>query len=293
MKRFECVDTQKAAGFPVTAACLAAEVSTSGYYDWKARVAAGPTRREISDDQLVELIKAIFDAADGNYGVPRVHRALRDGGLRINRKKVHRLMRLHGLAGRFCRRRVQTTVHGEGGYRIPDLVARNFDPGVADRAWCQDITYVQTKEGWLFVASVIDIGSRRLLGYSMNDHMRTELVTSALSMAIAGRGGSVSDTIAHADRGSQYTSIEYLNFCSDHGLRPSVGRTGVCWDNSVAESFWASLKRECVKGQIFTTRAHARRAIFTWINWYNTTRLHSSLDYNTPAGWEQTFPKAA
>ena len=293
MKRFECVDAQKAAGFPVTSACEAAEVSTSGYYDWKTRKAAGPSVREVADGQIVELMRAIFDAADGNYGVPRMHRELRHGGLKINVKKVVRLMRVNGMAGRFAHRRVQTTVHGDGGYKIPDLLTRAFTPGRPDVAWCQDITYIQTREGWLYMASVVDVGSRRMLGYSMADHMRTELVTDALTMALAARGGTVEGVIAHADRGSQYTSIEYLDFCADHHLRASVGRTGVCWDNAVAESFWASLKRECVKGRIFETRAEARRAIFTWINWYNTKRLHSSLDYNTPTAWEQAYPQAS
>lgn len=292
MKRFECVDAQKAAGFPVTAACDAADVSTSGYYDWKARVAAGPTQRQIADIMLVELMQEIFDAADGNYGVPRMRKALRDGGQIVNRKRVHRLMRANGMVGRFCRRRVQTTIGGPGGYRIPDLLTRAFAAGRPDRAWCQDITYIQTGEGWLYVASVLDVGSRKLLGYSMADHMRTELVTSALTMAILSRGSDVAGVIAHADRGSQYTSIDYLNYCSDHGLRPSVGRTGVCWDNSVAESFWASLKRECVKGRVFATRAEARQAIFKWINWYNTKRLHTTLDM-TPTAWEQAHQKAS
>ena len=293
MNRYECVDAQKAAGFPVTAACVAAEVSTSGYYDWKTRIAAGPSPREVADALIVELMCEIFAASDGAYGVPRMHRELRRGGLVINMKKVHRLMRVNGMAGRFHARRVQTTVHGPAGYKIPDLLTRAFRPGAPNVAWCQDITYIQTGEGWLYLASVLDIGSRRLIGYSMADHMRTDLVTDALSMAISTREGHVDGIIAHADRGSQYTSIGYLNYCSDHGLRPSVGRTGVCWDNAVAESFWASLKRECVKGRIFPTRAEARRAIFTWVNWYNTNRLHSSLNYTTPQNWEDTFPQAS
>jgi len=164
----------------------------------------------------------------------------------------------------------------------------------ADRALRSDpYTYIATGEGWLYLASVIDIGSRRLLGYSMADHMRTELVTSALDMAIAARGGTAAGVIAHADRGSQYTSNDYLDHCQQHQLRPSVGRTGVCWDNSVAESFWASLKRECLQGRVFATRAEARRKIFTWINWYNAKRLHSSLDHTPPTRWEQQYRQAS
>lgn len=295
MRRFACVDDQKAAGFPVTAACEAAGVSTSGYYDWCGREAAGPSEGQRAEAELVELMRAVFDAADGNYGVPRMHTELRRAGLVVNRKRVHRLMRRHGMAGRFRRRKCRTTFPGPDGYQIPDLVGRAFAPGLPDVAWAQDITYVPTGEGWLFVASVLDLGSRRLLGYSMADHMRTELVLDALEMAIAARGGdhAVAGVIAHADRGSQYTSNDYLDFCQARQMRPSAGRTGVCWDNSVAESFWESLKRECLQDKVFTTRAEARRAIFRWINWYNTTRLHSSLNHVPPIEWEAQHRQAS
>ena len=297
MSRYRCVDDQKAAGFPVTAACEAAGVSTSGYYDRCAREAAGPTERQRAEAELVELMRAIFEAADGNYGVPRMFKELRRSGLTVNKKRVHRLMRRHGMAGRHHRRRCRTTFPGPDGYVIPDLVGRRFDPGRPDIAWAQDITYIPTQEGWLFLASVLDLGSRRLLGYSMADHMRSELVLDALGMAIAARGGdsAVHGVIVHADRGSQYTSNDYLDFCLDRcrQLRPSVGRTGVCWDNAVAESFWESLKRECLQGRMFTTRAEARRAIFRWINWYNTTRLHSTLKGVPPLEWEQQYRQAS
>jgi len=297
VSRYRCVDDQKAAGFPVTAACEVAGVSTSGYYDWQEREAAGPTERQVAEAQLVELMRAIYDAAEENYGVPRMHRELRRAGQVVNKKRVERLMRLHGMVGRHHRPRLRTTIPGPDGYRIPDLVGRRFDPGRPDTAWCQDITYIPTGEGWLFLASVLDLGSRRLLGYSMAEHMRTELVLDALEMAVAARGGdgAVHGVIVHADRGSQYTSNDYLDYCLDphRQLRPSVGRTGVCWDNSVAESFWSSLKRECIQGRVFPTRAEARRAIFRWINWYNTTRLHSSLDHVPPIEWEQQHRQAS
>jgi transposase InsO family protein len=293
VSRYACVADQKAAGFPVTKTCEIAEVSTSGFYDGLKREAAGPTERQLADDALVELIREIFDAADGNYGVPRIHRELRKAGVAVNEKRVRRLMRLHGMAGRCIRRRVRTTFPGPDGFTIPDLVGRRFAPGKPDVAWGQDITYVWTGEGWLYLASVLDLGSRRLLGYSMADHMRTELVTDALDMAIAARGGHVAGVIAHADRGSQYTSNDYLDFCQRHQLRPSVGRVATCFDNAVAESFWASLKRECIQGRVFATRAEARRKIFTWINWYNTRRLHSSLDHVPPTTWEQQYLQAS
>jgi transposase InsO family protein len=295
VSRYECVDDQKAAGFPVTAACAAVEVSTSGYYDWCAREVAGPTPRQVAEGELVALMRELFDEADGNFGVPRMHKALRNAGIVVNRKKVRRLMRRHGMAGRHRRRRCRTTFPGPDGYQIPDLVGRRFEPGAPDVAWVQDITYVPTSEGWLYVASVLDLGSRRLIGYSMADHMRTELVIDALTMAVTARGGdhAVAGVITHADRGSQYTSNDYLAYCHARQLRPSVGRTGVCWDNAVAESFWESLKRECVQGRVFATRVEARRAIFKWINWYNTSRLHSSLDHIPPLQWEQRYRQAS
>ena len=232
MTRFRCVDDQRAAGFPVTAACEAAGVSTSGFYDWCTREADGPTERQVAEAELVALMRGIFEGSDGNYGVPRMHRELRRGGLTVNDKKVRRLMRLHGMAGRCRRRRCRTTFRGQDGYVIPDLIGRRFEPGRPDTAWVQDITYIATGEGWLYLASVLDLGSRRLLGYSMADHMRTELVVDVLGMAVAARGGdhAVAGVITHADRGSQYTSNDYLEFCHAHQMRPSAGRTGVCWE---------------------------------------------------------------
>jgi putative transposase len=293
--RYVCVDDQKAAGFPVSTACEAAGVSTSGYYDWCAREAAGPSERQLAEAELVALMRELFEAADGNYGVPRMYKALRHAGLAVNRKRVARLMRLHGMAGRFRRRTCRTTFPGPDGYEIPDLVGRRFAPGKPDVAWCQDITYIPTREGWLYLASVLDLGSRRLLGYSMAEHMRTELVLDALGMAIAARGGdhAVAGVIGHADRGSQYTSNDYIDFCQARQMRPSVGKTGICWDNAVAESFWESLKRECIQGRVFATRAEARRAIFRWINWYNTSRLHSTLNDVAPLEWEQQYRQAS
>jgi putative transposase len=205
VSRFRCVDDQKAAGFPVTAACEAAGVSTSGYYDWCHRETTGPTERHKAEAELVQLMRDIFDAADGNYGVPRMTTELRRAGLIVNTKRVRRLMRLHAMAGRCRRRRCRTKFPGPDGFEIPDLVGRAFQPGAPDVGWCQDITYIPTGEGWLYLASVLDLGSRRLLGYSMADHMRTELVLDALGMAVAARGGddAVAGVIAHADRGSQ------------------------------------------------------------------------------------------
>ena len=175
---------------------------------------------------------------------------------------------------------------------MPDLIGRRFAPAAPDVAWCGDITYVPTGEGWLYVASVLDLGSRRLVGYSMAAHMRTELVADALEMAAAARGDRTAGIIFHGDRGSQYMSSDYRELIAELDMVQSVGRTGVCWDNAVAESFWSSLKREVVHRYRFATRADARRAIFAWINRYNQHRLHSSLGYLPPIEWEQLYRQA-
>ena len=198
-------------------------------------------------------------------------------------------MRLHGIVGVYKPAKVRTTIPAEDNPPLPDLIGRRFAPAVPDVAWFGDITYVATGEGWLYVASVLDLGSRRLLGYSMAAHMRTELVADALEMAVAARGGQTAGIIFHGDRGSQYMSSDYRELIADLDMVQSVGRTGVCWDNAVAESFWSSLKRELVHRYRFATRADARRAIFAWINRYNHNRLHSSLGYLPPVEWEQLY----
>jgi len=291
--RYVCVDAQEAAGFPVTAACAAVEVSTSGFYGWRQRQTDGPTPRQVADSELVELMREIHVASDGAYGVPRMYTALRKAGVIVNRKKMRRLMRRHGIWGRVTLRRPRTTIPDGAAGPIPDLVGRRFAAGAADATWVQDITYIRTGEGWLYMASVLDLGSRRLLGYSMADHMRSALVVDALTMAVAARGGRVAGVIGHADQGAQYTSNDYLDYCQRNGIRPSCGSTGICWDNAVAESFWATLKRECIRGRVFATRAEARRTIFRWINWYNTNRIHTSLNGHTPIDWEHTYQKAS
>jgi putative transposase len=292
VSRYGCVDDQRAAGFPVTAACEAVGVSTSAYYERCQRQAVGPSERQLAEAELVVLIREIYAESDGNYGAPRMTVELRHRGQVVNRKRVRRLMRRHGLAGRH-HRRVRTTIAGEHYGDLPDLVNRAFDPGAPDVAWVGDITYIPTGEGWLYLASMLDLGSRRLLGYSMAAHMRTELVADALQMAIDARGGEVAGVITHSDRGTQYTSNAYRDLCQAHQLRQSVGRTGSCFDNAVAESFWASLKREIIDGRGYATRADARRAIFAWINWYNTRRLHTSLGSVPPITWEQCYSEQA
>lgn len=294
MTRYRWVLDRKAEGFPITMACKVAEVSRQAFNDWRAKRADGPTDAELADAVLVAEMRSIQAEVDDTYGQPRMTPELRERGFEVNHKRVERLMRLHGIVGVHKPAKVRTTIPAEDSAPMPDLIGRRFAPGKPDVAWVGDITYIPTGEGWLYLASVLDLGSRRWLGYSMADHMRTELVSDALNMAVTTRDGQTKGTIFHGDRGSQYMSADYRELVTSHGMVQSVGRTGVCWDNSVAESAWSSLKRELVHRYRFTTRAEARRAIFAWINRYNSRRRHSTLGYIAPITWEQQYrqPKA-
>jgi putative transposase len=284
--RYRCVDAQKAAGFPVAAACQAAEVSRAAYYAWVAR--AGGSERQREEARLVGEIRRIHARSGGTYGVPRVHAELRRGGWMVNHKRVERLMRTHGIAGWRPRRRRSLTRPDVGAAPAPDLLGRLFDPDQPDVAWCSDVTYIPTGEGWLYLASVIDLASRHLLGYSMAIHHDAALVTGALEAAVATRGQARMDgTVFHSDRGGEYTSAACIAACTRLGLRRSMSRTGSCLDNAVAESWFASLKVELVHRAHYRTRAEARAAVFAWIAWYNRFRLHSTRGYLPPIEWEQ------
>jgi putative transposase len=286
--RYRWVAAREAENFPIAKACETAGVSRQSFYEWKHKTTTGPSVRETEEARLVEMIRKIHDR-DDTVGSPRMTVELADRGVYVNHKRVERLMRDHGIVGIPKQRTVRTTIPAEDAPKIPDLVERRFTPGRPDWAWCSDITYVPTGEGWLYLATVIDIGSRRLVGYSMAEHMRASLVTAALEMAVGIRGGCCEGIIFHSDRGTQYTSTEMGQALDAAGMVRSVGRTGVCWDNAVAESWFATLKRELVSRTRFATRAEARRAIFAWINHYNQRRLHSSLGYQTPTQWEDQY----
>jgi putative transposase len=286
--RYRCVDAQKAAGFPVAAACTAAGVARSAYYAWTTRAAQGPSDRQRREAGLVGEIRRIHARSRATYGAPRVHAELGRRGWAVNHKRVERLMRLHGIVGYRPRRRRSLTRQDRGAAPAPDLLGRLFDPDQVDMAWCGDVTWIPTDEGWLYLASVLDLASRHLLGYSMGNHHDAELVTDALDAAVATRGRSRMDgTIFHADRGSEYTSAACIAACQRLGLRRSMSRTGSCLDNAVAEAWFASLKVELVHRHHYRTRAEARTAIFRWIAWYNRFRLHSTRGYLPPIEWEQ------
>ena len=292
MKVQPFVEAEKVAGHSVKRCCELLEVSRAAFYQ---RLDETPSRRQVSNTELLRQIMAIFEESDGTYGSPRVHRELRDRGICCGKPRVARFMRQAGLEGRCKRRWRKTTIQDpEAESKAIDLIRREFGTGVElDTRYCGDITYIWTWEGWAYLATVIDLDSRRVVRWALDDHMRTELVGDALKMAFAtrrpGRG-----VIFHSDRGCQYTSKDYRELADNNGVRLSLGRKGECWDNAVAESFFATLKRELVDRRNWPTRAGLHRAVFSYIEgWYNTRRLHSSLDYRSPAQYEATIRQNA
>jgi putative transposase len=278
------IEAEKASNGNVKRACELLEVSRAAYY---AQRTNQPTGREQSDVDLTEQIIQLHRESKGRYGAPRIHAELRRKGRRHGRKRVARLMRKAELRGKTPKRWKKTTVPDPSAAVPVDLVRRDFtvDAAKINSRWCGDITYINTWEGWLYLATVLDIASRRVVGYALADHLRTDLIADALTNAVSARNPDPG-VVFHSDRGCQYTSTQYATLAGDFDVRLSVGRTGQCWDNALAESFFASLKGECIDQQAWPTRAGARRAIVEYIAWYNGTRLHSALDYLTPNEYE-------
>jgi transposase InsO family protein len=285
MKLYPFIEAEKVAARSVARACVLLGVSRSAYYTHRA----GPSPRQVADSQLTAEITTVHTESHGRYGAPRVHAVLRRGGHRLGRKRVARLMAASGLRGRAPKRWKKTTIADPAAAARLDLIGRDFtiDATRINSRWCGDITYIPTWEGWLFLATVIDIDSRRVVGWATADHLRTELISDALSNAVATRDPDPG-VIFHSDKGCQYTSTAFAHLAADLAVTLSVGRTGQCWDNALAESFFASLKGECLDRQSWPTRAAARRAVVEYIGWFNGTRLHSSLSYLTPDEYEAT-----
>lgn len=263
-------------------------VSRSGFYDWRRRASGPPGPRAARREELKAAIVAAHHDSDGVNGAPRITADLRAAGRVVNRKTVAALMRQLRLQGVSPRPWKVTTIADRAAAPRPDLVNRCFDTGRLDAVWVSDITYLATGQGWLYLAVVRDACSRRVLGWAIEDHQRASLVLDALTMAVAARGGDLpSRVVFHADRGSQYTSAEVAAFAAEHGLACSVGKTGICWDNAMAESFWATLKVEFYYRRAWPTKALAKREVAAWITrTYNNHRRHSALGMRTPLQFE-------
>ncbi len=284
------MDTQRAT-FEVARMARLLDVSRSGYYAWSERQAAGPTPSQQRRQQLTVKIRRFHADSDHVYGSPRILADLRADGERVSAKTVAKLMRVAGIAGISPRKFTPaTTIPGPDGQHIPDLVRRAFDRGTLNAVWISDITYLPTDEGWLYLCAVRDGCSRRVLGWHLADHLRTDLVEAALRMAVSLRGQLPEQVILHADRGCQYTSTQLATITADLDLVQSVGRTGVCWDNAAAESFWSTLKTEYYDRHHWATKAEAKQAVGAWIeDRYNRRRRHSSIGMVSPVAFEQAI----
>jgi putative transposase len=285
---FAFIEAEKA-NHAVTRMCRLLGVSPSGYYAWVKRP---PSARAVSDATLSTQIRAIHARSRGTYGTPRVHAELRVEGVHCSRKRVARLLRIAGLHGCHRRKGPHTTRRAPDATPAPDLVRREFTAPAPDRLWVADITYVPTWMGFLYLAIVLDVYSRRIVGWAMADHLRTELVIEAVDMAVR-RRRPVLDVIHHSDQGSQYTSLAFGQRLRDAGLVASMGSRGDCFDNAMAESFFATLECELLAGHRFPTKDAARLAVFDYIEgFYNTHRRHSALGFLSPMAYERRWTSA-
>ena len=282
MSCYKLIEAERTS-FSIPLMCRAFGVSRSGYYGWRGRP---PSERKREDASLKERIREIHGRSRETYGSPRVHAELRSLGTRCSRKRVERLMREAGLRGSMRGKRRGTTRRGEG-VAAEDLLKRNFRATRRDKVWVADITYVATDEGFLHLAFVLDVHSRRIVGWAMEGHLRTELVVDALRMAVW-RRKPAPGLVHHSDRGVQYTALSFAERLKEVGIQPSMGRTGTALDNAMAESFVSTLKAELVGRLEFPTRRAARTAIFEYLEtFYDTRRLHSALGYRSPADFEE------
>ena len=282
--------------FSVALACELLEVSTSGFYDWRARRHRPATRREREQQLLVAAITVEHIASRERYGSPRIHAELVDQGWRIGENRVARLMSAHGIVGRAGRRRRHhLTRQAKTAPHIPDLVERDFTAEAPDRKWATDISYVPTTSGWIYLAVILDLCSKAVVGWAADTHMRTELVLDALNMALQTRRPGPG-LIVHSDRGAQFTSQPWLDALDQVDAQASMGRVGVCWDNAPAESWFGGFKTELVHPVgAFTSRQEAIAEIARYVRWHNTTRRHSALQMLAPYTWERahTLTRAA
>lgn len=277
------------AKYPIATICRVLEVSASGYYAWLVRPRS---QRAKGDEILTARIRAFWERSRCTYGMPRLHADLKDEGERVSPKRVARLMREAGIEGVTRRKGTFTTRRDKDARPAPDLVERNFSAQARDQLWVADITYIPTWAGFLYLAVVVDAWSRRVVGWSMATHLRTELVVEALDMAVWNR--QPGRVIHHSDQGCQYTSIDFGLRCRHAGVQPSMGSVADCYDNAMCESFFATLECELLDRNRFRTQSEARLAVFDFIEgWYNPHRRHSALGYKSPAKFEKSQVAAA
>ena len=270
---------------PVRVLCRLLGVSPSGYYAWRHR---GPSARAQANAHLVERIREIHAGSRGAYGAPNIQFELQETGWRVNHKRVARLMRLHGIVGVTRRKSHGTTWRDPAAAAAPDLVARTFRAARPDQLWVADITYIPTWAGFLHLAIVLDVCTRRIVGWAMGASLTTDLVLDALNMAVGQRHPTA--VIHHSDQGCQYTSLAFGRRCREVGVRPSMGSVGDAYDNAMAESFFATLECELLDRRRFRTQAEAKLAVFDWIEgWYNSRRRHSALGRVSPLMYERRF----
>ena len=264
--------------------CKVLEISRSGFYAWLGR---DESDRALEDRRLTALICGIFDESRGTYGAPRVHRALRKRGVRCGKGRVRRLMKAEGLRPKTRRKfRVKTTDSKHDHPIAPDLLGRDFTADGPNQAWVSDITYIPTDEGWLYLASTMDLFSRRIVGWSMSSTLHATVAIDALRVGIDQRG-SAAGLIHHSDRGIQYACADFRDLLAEHGITASMSRKGNCYDNAAKESFFHTLKTELVHHEHYRTRDEARASVFDYIEtFYNRKRLHSTLGYMSPAEFE-------
>jgi putative transposase len=284
VSRFRFIEAEKAE-HPISVMCRLLGVSRSGFHAWQRRA---PSQRQLSDAWLLERIRQIHRENRGVYGAPRVHAELRLAhGICVSRKRVERLMREHGLSGLIPKRRGRTTIRVPGVRVADDLVQRQFRPTAPNVLWVADITYLRTWDGWLYLAAVQDAFSRRIVGWSMANHMRSDLVVDALQMAIARRQPE-EGLIHHSDQGSQFVSLAFGQAGGRAGIARSMSSRGDCFDNAVAESFFATLKKELIHRRSWPDRDELRREVFDYIEiFYNATRRHSTLGMLSPLRYEE------
>jgi putative transposase len=277
--------------WPIRVQCRVLRVSVSGFHQHVFRRREIAHRRHLSEAVLVVHIRAVYEEHRGAYGWPRIWRQLRKGGIRVGKLRVQRLMQQLGIRARGKRRfRITTTDSRHNLPIAPNLLNRNFTVAAPNRAWTGDVTYIPTDEGWLFLAVVIDLFSRRVVGWSMQTEMRRNLVIDALEMAwFQRRAQGKTELIFHSDRGSQYASQEFRAVLEEHGIRASMSRKGNCWDNAPTETLFGSLKVERLHGQHFVTIRQAKDETLEWLLWYNQQRMHSTLDYLSPVEYENEW----